>query len=270
MNRTSPLHSVIVAIAALALGIPAWVSPLRAGAPEQAASAAEALHSGHPLDALARYRSLLTDPAFLKSGSPELWYNRGLAEEKTGENAAASLSFRRALLLDPGFAPARRQLAAVMGTLGLSVPDDWKPRVWSVVHPDSLIIIGAAFGWIGTLLFVVLLFQGSRRKGLIALALVVLIAGHGASVFGTLIDPRRIAADQAVVISKAAPTLRATPADSGTPAGTVAPGTLINVLSRNGVWWYVAAGPGQTGWIPSDTVTSLLPIASPASSEKRP
>lgn len=269
MNRKLPLHSVIVAVAALLIGIPASVSPLRAGAPEQPSSAAEALRSGHPLDALARYRSLLTDPAFLKSGSPELWYNRGLAEEKTGENAAASLSFRRALLLDPGFAPARRQLAAVMGTLGLSVPDDWKPRLWAVVHPDSLIIIGAAVGWIGTLLLVVLLFQGSRRR-LIALALVVLIAGHGASVFGTLIDPRRIAADQAVVISKAGPTLRATPADSGTPAGTVAPGTLINVLSRNGAWWYVAAGPGQTGWIPSDTVTSLLPIASPASSEKRP
>lgn len=269
MNRKLPLHSLIVAVAALLIGIPASVSPLRAGAPEQASSAAEALRSGHPLDALARYRSLLTDPAFLKSGSPELWYNRGLAEEKTGESAAASLSFRRALLLDPGFAPARRQLAAVMGTLGLSVPDDWKPRLWTVVHPDSLIIIGAAVGWIGTLLFVVLLFQGSRRR-LIALALVILIAGHGASVFGTLIDPRRIAADQAVVISKAGPTLRATPADSGTPAGTVAPGTLINVLSRNGAWWYVAAGPAQTGWIPSDTVTSLLPIASPASSEKRP
>ncbi|MFZ0615753.1 MAG: SH3 domain-containing protein [Chthoniobacterales bacterium] len=266
----SPLHSVIVAVAALAMGIPASVSPLRAGTPEQASSAAEALRSGHPLDALARYRSLLTDPAFLKSGSPELWYNRGLAEEKTGENAAASLSFRRALLLDPGFSPARRQLTAVMGMLGLSVPDDWKPRLWTVVHPDSLIIIGAAVGWIGMLLFVLLLFRGSRRKGLIALALVILIAGHGASVFGTLIDPRRIAADQAVVISKAAPTLRATPADSGTPSGTVAPGTLINVLSRNGAWWYVAAGPGQTGWIPSDTVTSLLPIASPASSEKRP
>lgn len=243
----------------LLFGVIAMISTLRAGLPEQVAAANNYLRSGHPLDALARYRTLLTDPAFLKEGSPELWYNRGLAEEKTGDAAAASLSFRRALLLDPGFAPAQRQLALVLGTLGLPIPGGWRHGVYSIVRPERLMIIGAMVGWIGTLLFVVLLFHGPRKKGFILLSLLLLIAGHGSAVFGSMIDPRRTAADQAVVISKAGPTLRATPADNGTPAGTIAPGTVISVLSRNGAWWYVAAGPGQTGWIPSDTVTSLLP-----------
>ena len=88
------------------LGVLASFSPLHAGIAEQVSAANTDLRSGHPLDALARYRTMLSEPAFLKEGSPELWYNRGLAEEKTGDAAAASLSFRRALLLDPGFAPA--------------------------------------------------------------------------------------------------------------------------------------------------------------------
>lgn len=252
----------------LLLGVLAMLSPLHAGISDQVTTANNDLRSGHPLDALARYRTLLTDPNFLKDGSPELWYNRGLAEEKTGDAAAASLSFRRALLLDPGFAPAQRQLAVVLGTLGLPIPNDWQHRVSAIVQPERLMIIGAVVGWIGTLLFVVLLFHGPRKKGFILISLLLLITGHGSVVFGSMIDPRRTAADQAVVISKAGPTLRATPTDNGAPAGTIAPGTVISVLSRNGAWWYVAAGPGQTGWIPSDTVTSLLPTEPSVASAK--
>ena len=250
------------------LGVLASFSPLHAGIAEQVSAANTDLRSGHPLDALARYRTMLSEPAFLKEGSPELWYNRGLAEEKTGDAAAASLSFRRALLLDPGFAPAQRQLAVVLGVLGLPIPSDWRHGVSAIVQPERLMIIGSVIGWIGTLLLVVLIFHGPRKKGLILLSLLLLVTGHGSAVFGSLIDPRREAADQAVVISKTGPTLRSTPADYGTPAGAAAPGTLNTVLSRNGAWWYVAAGPGQTGWIPSDTVTPLLPTASSAPSAK--
>lgn len=263
MNR--PLLAPIIFL----LGVLGTFSTLQAGVAEQVSTANGDLRSGRPLDALARYRTLLSDPAFLEEGSPELWYNRGLAEEKTGDAASASLSFRRALLLDPGFAPAQRQLALVLGTLGLPVPGDWRHGVYSIVGPERMMIIGAVVGWIGTLLLVVLLFHGPRKKGFILLSLLLLIAGHGLAVFGSMIDPRRTAADQAVVISKNGPTLRATPTDNGAPAGGVAPGSVITVLSRNGSWWYVAAGSGQTGWIPSNTVTSLLPKdPSPAPSAK--
>jgi len=129
------------------------------------------------------------------------------------------------------------------------------------IHPETMIVTGAVIGWIGALLLVVLLFQSSRRKGLIILSLLLILFGHGASVMGTLVDPRRTARNSAVITAKTAPTLRATPADSATESGTVEPGTLISILSRNGAWWYVSTGSGPgalQGWIPSNAATPLL------------
>jgi len=232
---------------------------VRASLSDQVAAANAALAAGHPIEALDTYKALLAAPEFADKGSSELWYNRGLAEEKNGDAAAASLSFRRALLLDPGFAPAQRQLAAMMGLLGLPAPTGWLERIRASVHPETLILAGAVVGWIGALTFVVVVIVGPRKKGLVVLTLLLFILGHGASALGTLADPRRSAASEAVVTAKDAPSLRQTPADSADSQATVPPGTLLTILSRNGVWWYVAAGPGLTGWIPSDTATPLLP-----------
>lgn len=252
----------------LIFGLLLAVTSVIAGVSDQAASAHAQLVNGQHAEALSSYRSLLDSPLFSEKASPELWYNRGLAEMKTGDNVAASLSFRRALLLDPTLVPARADLATVTGLLGLppsSVPNAGPS---SLVLPERLILGGSLVGWIGVLTSVFLFFFGRQRRGLIALALTVFVAGHGLAVFGTLIDPRRTARDEAVVVSKTGPTLRATPADNGIPSGKVAPGSLISVLSRNGAWWYVSAGPGQTGWIPSDTVTPLLPSVTPSASAK--
>ena len=238
---------------------------LHADVATQAQAAADSLRSGHPIDASSRYRTLLTDPTFRTAGSPELWYNLGLAEEKSADAAGASLAFRRALLLDPTFMPARRQLETVLGTLGLPIPSGWDESVRQSIHPEFLIVAGSILGWAGVFALILLIFLAPRRKFWIAAVVVLVIAGHGAAVLGTLIDPRRVAADKAVVTAKKAPVLHATPADSGTPGGTLTPGLLVSVLSRNGAWWYVSGGPGLTGWIPSDTVTPLLPSVSSSS-----
>jgi len=116
---------------------------LRASLSDQVGAANAALEAGHPIEALDTYKALLAAPEFAKRGSSELWYNRGLAEEKNGDAAAASLSFRRALLLDPGFAPAQRQLTAMLGLLGLPAPTGWRERVHAAVHPETLILVGA-------------------------------------------------------------------------------------------------------------------------------
>jgi hypothetical protein len=238
------------------------LSPLRADTAAQAQAAAESLRSGHPIDASSRYRTLLTDPAFRNAGSPGLWYNLGLAQEKSADAAGASLSFRRALLLDPTFAPARGQLETVLGTLGLPVPTGWHESVRQRIHPELLIVLGSILGWMAVLGLILLIFLAPRRKLAIAALVTLIILGHGVAALGTLVDPRRVAANKAVVTAKKAPTLHATPADSGAPGGTLTPGLLVSVLSRNGAWWYVSGGPGLTGWIPSDTVTPLLPAVS--------
>jgi hypothetical protein len=205
---------------------------------------------------------LLTDPVFRTAGSPEIWYNLGLAQEKSADPAGASLCYRRALLLDPTFVPARRQLETVLGTLGLPAPSGWHESVRQALHPELLIVAGSLIGWVGVFGVILFIFLAPRRKIAIAALIVLVILGHGAAVLGTFVDPRRVAADKAVVTAKKAPVLHATPADSGAPGGTLSPGLLVSVLSRNGAWWYVSGGPGLTGWIPSDTITPLLPAVS--------
>jgi hypothetical protein len=185
-----------------------------------------------------------------------------LAEEKSANTAVASLCYRRALLLDPTFVPARRQLETVLGTLGLPTPSGWHESVRQTLHPELLIVAGSIIGWVGVFGVILFIFLAPRRKIAIAALIVLVILGHGAAVLGTFVDPRRVAADKAVVTAKKAPVLHATPADSGAPGGTLSPGLLVSVLSRNGAWWYVSGGPGLTGWIPSDTVTPLLPNVS--------
>lgn len=255
MNRLS--QSLVASI--FLLGITAI--PLRAGLPEDFASANRNLSAGHADEALSTYKTLLTYPEFKTSGSAEIWYNRGLAETKAGDAVAASLSFRRALLLDPALIPARVELAKTLISLGLPVPTGWRERTMQSMHPETMIIGGAVIGWIGVLSLVVLIFLSPRRKGLIALALTLLVIGHGASILGTMADPRRTARDQAVVTSKDPVTLMATPVDSAAESGKLDPGSLISILSRNGAWWYVANGSGNgslQGWIHANTATPLL------------
>jgi len=238
------------------------LSSLHADTASQAQTAADALRSGHPIDAVSRYRAVLADSSFRSAGSPELWYNLGLAEEKSADTAVASLCYRRALLLDPTFTQAQRQLETVLNALGLPAPSGWHESVRQALHPEVLVVAGSIIGWMAVFGLILLIFMSPRRKMAIASLIVLVIAGHGAAALGTLVDPRRVAADKAVVTSKKGPVLHATPADGGAPGGTLTPGLVVSVLSRNGAWWYVSGGTGLTGWIPSDTVTSLLPTAS--------
>jgi len=223
-------------------------------------SANQALASGHAAEALADYQSLLASPQFSKASAPELWYDCGLAQKKIGDPIAASLSFRRALLLDPTLAPARAELTSVLGSLGVTMNAGWQEQLLVKVHPELLILGGAILGWLGVFLLVIFLILGPRKPLFIALALTALILGHGVSIFGSFIDPRRVANNLGVITAKTAPTLRETPADSATAQGTATPGSLITILSRNGSWWYVDDGSGHLGWIPATTITPLLPF----------
>ena len=245
------------------LAVASGVASLRASIPEDAASANSALSAGNASSALSTYQLLLDSLQFAKSGSPELWYDRGLAEEKMGDSIASSLSFRRALLLDPTLVPARKALTRVLASLGTSpvaplVPG-WRDQLLAKIHPEAMIVGGALVGWLGILFLVFAIMRVPRRASFIAVALIAIILGHGFCVVGSFIDPRRLAASEAVITAKSAPALRATPADSAESSGTLPSGSLITILSRNGMWWYVADGSGQTGWILSTTATPLLP-----------
>jgi hypothetical protein len=249
----------LICFCSILIGNIIFPETLCASLSEDISSANQTLAAGHYKEALPKYESLLASPQLAQFSSPEIWFHRGLAEEKSGNAVAASLSFRRALLLDPSFSPARAHLASVLGALGASSPSTWQDQFFARIHPDTMILGGAIFGWIGMLGLVFLLLVGPRRPALIALAITACLLGHGLSILGTMIDPRRVAENQAVVTAKSAPTLHDTPADQATTTGTLPSGSLITVLSRNGVWWYVFDGSGHLGWIPSTALTPLLP-----------
>ena len=234
---------------------------LVAATPDDISVANQSLSSGHPAEALASYQSMLDSPGLSKFSSPELWYNRGLAEERSGDPIAASLSYRRALLLDPTLLSAHIRLSGLLASLGIPASTNWNDRLFLMVPPDMFILGGAILGWLGVLLFVFFILSTPCRPGLIAFALLAMILGHGLTLFGAWNDPRRLASDEAVVTVKNAPTLRETPADSSKADGTLAPGSLVTILSRNGAWWKVSGGAASTGWIPSTAITPLLPAA---------
>ena len=231
-----------------------------AAMPDEVVSANQSLAAGRLPEALSAYQTLLASNDFSKFSSPELWFNRGLAEEKNHDLPAASLSYRRALLLDPTLLPARGHLATVLTSLGIPVSANRVDQLLASVHPDFLILGGALLGWGGVFAFLLLMMAGPRRPGWLALALTALILGHGVTLCGTWIDPRRLASEEGVITAKSAPTLRETPADSSKAEGTLPPGTLVTILSRNGVWWKVSNAL-STGWLPSTAVTPLLPDA---------
>ncbi len=235
---------------------------LFAAMPDQLNIANQALSSGHPREALAAYQSILSLADFSHFSTPEVWYNRGLAEEKNGDLVAASLSYRRALLLDPTLLSARKHLNSVLSTLGISEGATWKDHLFMLLHPDFLILGGAIIGWTGVMALVFLLISGRKqvhkRPVLIVLALTALVLGHGLSLMGSWTDPRREAVNQAIISGKGEQILRDTPADSAQAAGTLAPGSLVTILSRNGAWWKIASG-SKTGWISSTVITPLLP-----------
>lgn len=231
-----------------------------AAMPDEVASANQSLAAGRLPEAVAAYQILLASNDFSKFSSPELWFNLGLAEEKNHDLAAASLSYRRALLLDPTLLPARSHLATVLTSLGIPESASRADQLIAFVHPDFLILGGALLGWAGVFAFLFLILAGPRRPGWIVLALTALILGHGLSLAGAWMDPRRLASKEGVMTAKSAPTLRETPADSSKAEGTLAPGSLVTILSRNGAWWKVS-NTLSTGWLPATAVTPLLPTA---------
>jgi len=246
----------------LLLLLTAFTRTAPAVTPEEVTSANNDFESGRFIDAIASYQAMLDSTQLAKVSSPELWYNLGLAEEKSGDLPAATLSFRRALVLNPTLTPARNALAAALGTLGVPAvasSGGWREQIPARLHPKFMIVGGSIVGWLGLFLLVFAVMGKTRRTPLIGLALAIAVLGYGFAIEGGMIDPRRLAADEAVVTARNAPALHVTPADSAATSGTLAPGSLITILSRNGMWWYVTDGFGQTGWIFSTTVTPLLP-----------
>lgn len=210
-------------------------------------------------------------------GSPEHYYNDALIAESEGKTLDALLALRRALVLNPGFHVAQEHLSLLLKKMDLPPESSWQDRLAARYSPETLILTGSLVGWSGALLFVVLLFMAlgaseksfAKKRWPFVVALFFFFLGHGAAFFGTMIDPRMRAREEVMIKNKTSLSgdsssscgiaLRSTPADTASILVQLPPGVCVKLLSQHGVWSYVKTPNGQTGWIPSSVMESVVP-----------
>lgn len=188
------------------------------------------------------------------------WGNAALLAQEPGR---AILAYRRALRLDPALGRARRNLSFLREHL-----PEWLPRPQKGGTVDSLlfwqqllpaphqhVVLAAAVA------AAVALFSfgaGRRRRLLRTLALlpVALALAMGLSLL-TERDARR---DAVLVVSGV--TLRSADSNGAPPAlGHPLPaGTEVTVGELRGEWTRVTLADGQTGWVKSSALATLVPL----------
>ena len=216
----------------------------------------------------------------LKTASPEEYYNTAIAEKNAGDLPAASLSLRRALVLDPTLAVAQQQLQEVLSKMGLTMESSWQQKVASRYSPEKITFIGTVIGWGTTAALVVIFFlqilpstTKPKRWRLFFSVVLLCLMGHGLSVLGVMIDPRLHARYEVILLPKieskasaenqpgrpATTSLRATPVDAASVLAQLPTGSCLILLSQHGAWSFVRTSAGQEGWLSSGSLEFLIP-----------
>lgn len=196
-------------------------------------------------------------------GRPALLADWGNASLGARELGWAALAFRRALVLDPGSARARRNLEWVRRSL-----PDWAPTPESRGAIDSLLFwhhrltvaqrhLGAAIAF--AIAAVLLLPWGKGRERWLRRAAVIPALAFVALLTSALFEPDRSA--EAVVVADAT-ALRS--ADSaGAPEALDRPlpaGLEVEVLDGRDRWVKVSLADGRSGWLPRGAIERVEPL----------
>jgi tetratricopeptide (TPR) repeat protein len=232
---------------------------------------APALRADTLADARARYADGEYEQAAklfeqaLESSPPQaaVLFDLGRSQRQSGQDAQAALSFRRALVLDPRFAPARLALAETNTDLAIprSAPG-WRDRVLERVPMDPITLTGTFLFWLGAFAVTVFAFLGRPGgRGWFALSFVSLIAGAAAVALTSLCDPRVTDRNTAIILSTSGATLLKSPADQSEKIASVPQGGTVAILSQRGRWFYGRLADGKSGWFPTEGVVPVIPPA---------
>lgn len=222
------------------------------------ASAAAEFAAGDYEAAARDYESALA----AKGPSAGLYYDLGLAQMKAGQNLSALSNMRRALLLNPRVAEARKARVELEMLLGIPPQrPDWRDWMASHLPLQPFLVAFAGVAWLGLFLFLLALFSRRKRRGLAVFSVLLVILGAAGSAACALSDPRFAARDLGVVISEEGAALRSAPADQSETLSKIPPGGLLRVLSRRGLWVYGESADGLKGWLSTSQVESLVPGA---------
>ena len=250
---------------------PAW-RPTLAGRPLAILLAVAACVSGLHADVLADARARFSDGEFDKSvklyeqaleskdPSAAVFYELGRAFAKTGKEARAALNFRRALVLDPRFAPAANALSESNVALGIAAePVRWQAKVLKKLPMDALATVGTTAFWIGA--FAVLFAIPAHRRGRLAMGIFLVLVGGAAVAAVWLCDPRITSRTEAMVLRNGGADLLSSPTDQSEKLAAMPEGSVVRILSQRGRWFYGQLPGGTHGWFLTEGIIPVIPPA---------
>jgi tetratricopeptide (TPR) repeat protein len=207
-------------------------------------------------DAANDYEKILASGA----ASPNLLFNYGNAEFKSGNLGKAIAAFRRAELLAPRDSEIRANLAFVRNQVqGATIRESrWQTWVNTLTLNEGALLTVVLFWTTLALLVARQIRPALVPKLKTATRIFAVLTICSASVLG-LQAADHFSSATAVVISAEA-TARSGPFDEAQSAFTVHDGAELSVLDRHGGWIQAANGAGQTGWLPVKQV-KILPGA---------
>ncbi|MEI6279758.1 MAG: tetratricopeptide repeat protein [Verrucomicrobiae bacterium] len=201
----------------------------------------------------------------LESSPPQaaVFFELGRCLRQTGQEARAALCFRRALVLDPRFTPARLALLETNTDLGLpKFPKIWKDHVLERIPMDALTLAGTVFFWLGAFAVMLLAFlRASNGKGWFALGILCLVGGAAALALAGICDPRITDRTTALVLKTGGSSLLSSPADQSEKTAALPDGGTVTILSQRGRWFYGRLPDGKCGWFLTEGIVPLIPPA---------
>jgi tetratricopeptide (TPR) repeat protein len=207
-------------------------------------------------DAASVYKKILVSG----SASPNLLFNYGNAEFKSGNLGKAIAAFRRAELLAPRDSEIRANLAFVRNQVqGSTVRESfWQNWLGNLSLNEWTIFAAIAF-W---LTFILLAAKQLRPAFASKLKSATWIFAALTIFSGTILGVQAANhfSKQTAVVVSANVTARSGPFDDAQNVFTTRDGEELSVLDRRDDWVQVADGSGKIGWLPAKLV-EILPGA---------
>lgn len=202
--------------------------------------------------------------------SADTLYNIGNAAYRMGAPGQAALYYRRALVVDGGHGESRQNLRFIerkFGAITVSRPEykytiakiplaSWRAGLWTGVW---LVVI--------CLLIYPATRSGSKWRiaGVIGLILGPLLLSLGALGWHYYPDDSEFAplAKQAVVVGSDV-VLHTDAARTSPEVIDAPPGSLAEVYKRSGRWAYIGFASQTRGWVPANSIETIVPKGTPA------
>jgi tetratricopeptide (TPR) repeat protein len=189
--------------------------------------------------------------------SPELFFNLGNTYLKLDDKGRAALNFKRALAVDPGLQPAKRNLALALQAAGAE-PESGTVSDWFANYPDWWLLIGSISFWI--LIYTCYLRLISKRFRPLSTAVLTVAIPCTWLFLGLAfwVGDGVKARDLGFIINSSAD-VHYGPANGARVLETLGLGEPIHIVSERGAWTLCHTDSGSAGWIPSNSIERLVP-----------